>query len=215
MAYGMGKGGGKDSSGPGGLGASGGGGRSKGLMQKTGISVSPSKTAISRQAKNAAMYDAFDPKGQYDHNPHLDSFEPGAYNLGTINPEMAYKHGLITEQEYDEAIAVMNSNMPTGKNYDIEAHSKDNMPNVYDAGQTNTNTGYQKMSAMKGINVSPKGRNVGHRGLPTDKSEIMDDPLIKASLDYIRTASKMEDSTETAIKQIEALRKDTLRKVEY
>jgi hypothetical protein len=212
MAYGMGKGGGADSSGPGGLGASGGGDRSKGFMEKTGISVSPSKTAINKQAQMEAMYDAFDPKGQYDHNPHLDSFEPGTHNVGNLNYEQAYRQGLISQKEYNYHNMVTNQNMPIGKNYDIEAH-KNNMPTIDDVDQTNT--GYQKMSAMKGVNVSPKGRNVGYRGLPKDKSETMDDPLIKASLDYIRTASKMEDSTETAIKQIEALRKDTLRKVEY
>lgn len=65
------------------------------------------------------------------------------------------------------------------------------------------------------VNVAPKGRNVGYRGKPKPKTDILKDPMVRASVDYVRTASKMENSTETAIKQIDALRKDTLRKVEY
>jgi hypothetical protein len=65
------------------------------------------------------------------------------------------------------------------------------------------------------INVSPKGRNVGYRGKPKKKIDPNTDPVIQASLKYVRTASQMEDSTERTINQIEELRKDTLRKAEY
>ena len=65
------------------------------------------------------------------------------------------------------------------------------------------------------INVSPKGKNVGYRGKPKKPFNSKTDPLIQASLKYVRTASEMENSTERAIKQIEASRKDTLRKAEY
>lgn len=65
------------------------------------------------------------------------------------------------------------------------------------------------------INVSPKGKNVGYRGKPKKQFDSKTDPLIQASLKYVRTASEMENSTERAINQIEAARKDTLRKAEY
>lgn len=65
------------------------------------------------------------------------------------------------------------------------------------------------------INVSPKGRNVGYMGKPKKEIDPETDPIIQASLKYIRTASQMEDSTERAIRQMEELKKDTLRKAEY
>lgn len=65
------------------------------------------------------------------------------------------------------------------------------------------------------INVSPKGKNVGYKGKPKKAFDSKTDPLIQASLKYVRTASEMENSTERAINQIEAARKDTLRKAEY
>jgi len=64
------------------------------------------------------------------------------------------------------------------------------------------------------INVSPKGRNVGYVGKPKKYKNIQDDPSVKNALKYVETVSAMEDSTERAFKQIEALRADTLKKIQ-
>mgnify|MGYP003631248330 FL=1 len=64
------------------------------------------------------------------------------------------------------------------------------------------------------INVSPKGRSIGYAGKPKKRFVPEEDPLTNATLQYLKTASKMEDETELAISKIEALRKDTLRKAQ-
>ncbi len=64
------------------------------------------------------------------------------------------------------------------------------------------------------INVSPRGRNVGYAGKPRKPFIPEEDPITNATINHIKTASKMEDETERAINKIEALRKDTLRKAQ-
>lgn len=55
---------------------------------------------------------------------------------------------------------------------------------------------------------------MGYVGKPKKYKNIEDDPSVKNALKYVETVSAMEDSTERAFKQIEALRADTLKKIQ-
>ena len=128
----MGMGGGFDSSGPAGLGADAFGGeeRSNRIAFYMDDNLSPKK---SYREQIRDLYDAYDPKGQYDHNPHLDSLEPGAYNLGQVPYGQLYDHGLITQQQYDQYNMWGNQTMPTGKNFPLHEQPgvlEHNMPGL-------------------------------------------------------------------------------------
>jgi hypothetical protein len=61
------------------------------------------------------------------------------------------------------------------------------------------------------MDLSPSGIDIGHKGRPPPTD--FDAPT-KNMLNIVRTASAMEDSTERAIKDIEALRRNTLNLAE-
>ena len=61
------------------------------------------------------------------------------------------------------------------------------------------------------MNVAPKGINIGYKGKP---KPVERDKMSVAHEQYVNVASKMEDSTELTIKNIERLRRDTLTKAE-
>jgi hypothetical protein len=63
------------------------------------------------------------------------------------------------------------------------------------------------------INVSPKGRDVGFRR--KEKKEPKEfDAMTKAAIKIAQISSQMEDSTESAISQMEMLRQQTKRKAQ-
>jgi|TARA_R110002167_G_scaffold87692_1_gene236780 hypothetical protein len=120
----MGMGGGKDSSGPQGLGADafGGEGRSNRIafyMDDVAIKAKVSPAFKSYKEQIRSLYDAYDPKGQYDHNPHLDSLEPGTYDPGRVSYEQLYNWGLMTQEQYDAMTLEYDGKMPTGKNFPL------------------------------------------------------------------------------------------------
>jgi len=133
----MGMGGGKDSSGPQGLGADafGGGGTFDRIafymddaFSKIGIKTKENPAYTDYKENIRSLYNAYDPQGQYDHNPHLDSLEPGAYNLGQVPYGQLYDHGLITQQQYDQYNMWANQNMPTGKNFPLSGVPMSGLP---------------------------------------------------------------------------------------
>lgn len=63
------------------------------------------------------------------------------------------------------------------------------------------------------INVAPKGKNVGYVG-KKDEWKLEDDKETYAAWNYVQVASKMEDSTERAFAKLEALKADTISKIE-
>ena len=133
----MGMGGGKDSSGPQGLGAGAFGGE-EGFnrisfymddipaFQKTALNVRKSQAAKNAIEENRAAFLAFDPQGQYNHNPHLDSLETGKYGVGPVRYEQLYNAGLMNKAQYDMHNAWFNSKMPMVKGWtqDVKAFSK-------------------------------------------------------------------------------------------
>ena len=116
----MGMGGGKDSSGPEGLGADAFGGEERSNR------IAFYMDDDFRHPRS--LYNAYDPQGQYDHNPHLDSLEPGAYNLGQVPYGQLYDWGLITQQEFDEYNMLGNQPMPTGKNFPLSGVPMPGLP---------------------------------------------------------------------------------------
>ena len=133
----MGMGGGKDSSGPQGLGAGAFGGEEGfnrisfymddiSAFQKTALKRNQSQKAKNAIKENRANYLAFDPQGQYNHNPHLDSLETGKYGVGPVRYEQLYNAGLMNKTEYDMYNAWFNSKMPMVKGWtqDVKAFSK-------------------------------------------------------------------------------------------
>jgi len=124
----MGMGGGKDSSGPQGLGADafGGSGRSNRIafymddaFSKIALKAKENPAYTTHKQNIMSLLEAWDPQGQYEHNPHLDSLEPGVYNLGQVPYGQLYDWGLINQQEFDEYNMWGNQTMPTGKNFPL------------------------------------------------------------------------------------------------
>ena len=124
----MGMGGGKDSSGPQGLGADafGGSGRSNRIafymddaFSKIALKAKENPAYTTHKQNIMSLLEAWDPQGQYEHNPHLDSLEPGAYDLGQVPYGQLYDWGLINQQEFDEYNMWGNQTMPTGKNFPL------------------------------------------------------------------------------------------------
>ena len=133
----MGMGGGFDSSGPEGLGADAFGGEEgfnrisfymDDAFSKIALKAkeSPAYTAhlddpnFSAWKQNImSLYEAWDPQGQYKHNPHLDSLEPGVYDFGRVPYGQLRDLGLISQYEYDQYNMLLNSKMDTGKNFPL------------------------------------------------------------------------------------------------
>ena len=119
----MGMGGGFDSSGPQGLGADafgGAGGKFNRIafyMDDVALKAKENPRYTAHKENIRSLYEAWDPKGQYDRNPHLESLEPGAYNLGQVRYEQLYDLGLMNQQRYDANTLLYDSKMPTGKNF--------------------------------------------------------------------------------------------------
>ena len=138
----MGMGGGFDSSGPAGLGADAFGGEERSTriafymdddFSKIGITKKENPRYTDYKQNIKSLYEAWDPQGQYEHNPHLDSLEPGAYNFGRVHYEQLRDLGLMSQYEYDKYNMLLNSKMDTGKNFPLhEQHGvlEYNMPTV-------------------------------------------------------------------------------------
>jgi hypothetical protein len=69
----------------------------------------------------------------------------------------------------------------------------------------------QRPTGDQPMDLSPAGIDIGHKAQPRPSD--FDAPT-KTMLNIVRTASQMEDSTERAIKDIEALRRNTLNMAE-
>jgi len=166
----MGMGGGKDSSGPQGLGADAFGGRGRSnriafymddipAFQKVALRARENRNYTAHINNIRSLFEAWDPQGQYEHNPHLDSLEPGVYDLGLVHYEHLRDLGIISQNEYDQHNMWNNPTMPNAyKNnprdvtslsvevprfsqgnphYDTQKYGessplKYNMPNAYD-----------------------------------------------------------------------------------
>ena len=98
------------------------------LTKKTGLSITQTKEAISKEQEIQNLIDKFDPKAKVKHNPHLESLEPGAYDANvSLDLDQQLDLGLISKFEYDSIKANVNQNMPIGKNYDLGIK---NMPTI-------------------------------------------------------------------------------------
>ena len=97
-------------------------------FSKIGIKTKENPAYTDYKENIRSLYNAYDPQGQYDHNPHLDSFEPGAYNLGQVPYGQLYDHGFITQQQYDQYNMLANQNMPTGKNFPLSGVPMSGLP---------------------------------------------------------------------------------------
>ena len=64
------------------------------------------------------------------------------------------------------------------------------------------------------INLAPKGKNIGYMPKQQTPAAGSFDRLAQDAIEMLRVANAMETSTEGAMKKIEALRKDTIKKAE-
>lgn len=64
------------------------------------------------------------------------------------------------------------------------------------------------------MNLSPRGRNIGYRPKKVAKVAGDFDEMDNIVTNMVGVASQMEDSTESAINRIEAMRQETLNKAE-
>ena len=64
------------------------------------------------------------------------------------------------------------------------------------------------------INLAPKGNDIGYKPKKPKQADGEFDSLTVDAIEMLRKANSMETSTENAMKKIEALRKDTVKKAE-
>ena len=64
------------------------------------------------------------------------------------------------------------------------------------------------------INLAPKGNDIGYKPKNPKQADGDFDALTVDAIEMLRKANSMETSTEDAMKKIEKLRKDTIKKAE-
>ncbi len=134
------------------------------LAKKTGISVAKTTEQISKEQQLQNLIDKFDPKAKVEHNPHLESLEPGAYDANvSLDLDQQLDLGLISQFEYDSTKAMIDQTMPIGKNIDLGIK---NMPTVDPDVE---NVDQEKMGAF---------RNISYGSFP---SAVVDDGLLGAA----------------------------------
>jgi hypothetical protein len=156
------------------------------LTKKTGISVAKTTEQISKEQQLQNLIDNFDPKAKLDHNPHLESLEPGAYDANvSLDLDQQLDLGLISQFEYDATKAQINQDMPIGKNYDLGIKNMPTVdPNVEDVDQET------RMGAF---------RNISYGSFP---SAVVDNGLLGAAIDDPQGTQEGLDAEQEAMDAI-------------
>jgi len=130
----MGMGGGKDSSGPQGLGADAFGGRGRSnriafymddipAFQKVALRAKENRNYTAHINNIKAQYNAYDPAAHLRKSmgvvPLAEQLQPGVYDLGKVHYEQLRDLGIINQYDYDQYNMWGNQPMPTGKNYPL------------------------------------------------------------------------------------------------
>ena len=159
------------------------------LAKKTGLSIAQTKEAISKEQQIKNLIDNFDPKTKVDHNPHLESLEPGAYDANvSLNLDQQLDLGLINKFEYDALNLYSNQPTPTGKNIDLGVK---NMPAID--------------TDVEDVDQEKRGafRNISYGSFP---SAVVDNGLLGAAIDDPQGTQKGLDAEQAARDAIESSR---------
>jgi hypothetical protein len=159
------------------------------LTKKTGISVAKTTEQISKEQQLQNLIDKFDPKAKVKHNPHLESLEPGAYDANvSLDLDQQLDLGLISQFEYDATKAMINQEMPIGKNIDLGIK---NMPAVN--------------PDVEDVNQEKRGafRNISYGSFP---SAVVDNGLLGAAIDDPQGTQKGLDAEQAARDAMESSR---------